>query len=156
MQDKRIVITSAGVRLSEVARLFGVSPRTILRLEEDGRIDPVPRSQSGQRRFTERHLRQIPMHCQKAALMAETMDLLIVPPKKATTLSITEVAKQFSTHVRTIQKLEAEGKISPVARDSRGNRRYRPEDVARIRKLYFGGTPADAAHPPPPNRKRRR
>lgn len=139
--QKRVIVTGSSLRIQDVARLFDVSTRTLIRLEEDGKIGKVPRSRAGHRRFTSENIRKIQQHCPKAARNVEGRgtEILILPPKKAEALTIGEVAQQFGTHVRTIQRLEDEGKIGPIPRDRRGHRRFRPEDLAQLRKVFFEG-----------------
>jgi len=47
-------------------------------------------------------------------------------------LSIGKVSKMFGIHQDTLRNWEKEGKIKPLRVGKRGDRRYRPEDIAKI------------------------
>jgi DNA-binding transcriptional MerR regulator len=47
------------MRTSELAKLFGVHPNTVRLYEEWGYLPPIPRDNSGQREFTEKHVEQM-------------------------------------------------------------------------------------------------
>jgi DNA-binding transcriptional MerR regulator len=142
---KRVVVTTENLRSQEVARLFGINAKTLFRLEEAGKIGPVPRSPSGQRRYTAENLRQVERHCRKVRKTLEETEteVLVLPPKTGEALYIGEVAQMFGVHQRTLHRLEQGGKLGPIPRDHTGKRRYRPTDIARLRKLLFGGSPPE-------------
>ena len=46
-------------------------------------------------------------------------------------------ARELGFSAEWIRRMEREGKIPCAPRDLNGHRRYRPEDVERLRKLLF-------------------
>jgi hypothetical protein len=57
-------------------------------------------------------------------------------------MRVKAVATELRVCVDTIKKLERAGAIPPAHRDHVGHRRYRPEDVEKIRRLIYGAPPA--------------
>jgi len=122
-----------------VAKLFGISERTLKRLEERGVLGRVERTQSGARRYTPENLSRIAEYCSKAKEYigddAVAVERIPIGPG----LTVGEAGKAFGVHVRTIQRWEKEGRIGPLPRDVRGVRRFRAEDLVALEKLVYGG-----------------
>ena len=47
------------------------------------------------------------------------------------------VARELGISADWVRRAEREGKIPPVRRDLHGHRRFRPEDVERLRQILF-------------------
>ncbi len=48
-----------------------------------------------------------------------------------------DVARQLGFSPDRLRRAERDGEIPPVPRDKNGHRRYRPEDMERLRRLLF-------------------
>ncbi len=52
-------------------------------------------------------------------------------------MRIKEAAKELGISISLLRRLEREGRLPPAMRDLGGQRRYAPEDIAKLRGLLF-------------------
>jgi len=52
-------------------------------------------------------------------------------------MRVAQLARELGFSADWIRRMEREGRIPPASRDLNGHRRYRPEDLKRLRKLLF-------------------
>jgi DNA-binding transcriptional MerR regulator len=142
-QPRLVLEMAQGYRLNEVARLLGLSIRTVLRWEERGDVGPVARSSAGHRRFTPENIKQLIRVCAKAKQNLGDVDIVVRQTPTDQRMTIGEVSSLLHVHTRTLQKLEDDGKIPPVPRDANGNRSYRQIDLARVRRYLMAGKKVD-------------
>lgn len=134
------VVSPPRVRPSVAAKMFGVSVRTLWRLEEAGKIGKVERTRSGARRYSAANLAKIAARCRKARhVLGKTGRVRVEVAIKRAGMTVGQAALVFGVHVRTLQRWEKEGKFGPLPRDERGVRRFRLKDLNAVEKLVYGG-----------------
>lgn len=133
------VISPPRVRPSVVAKMFGVSVRTLWRLEEDGKIGKVERTMSGARRYSAENMAKIAARCPKVREGLGEGRVRVMRVAKQPGMTVGQASLVFGVHVRTLQRWEKEGKYGPLPRDERGVRRFRAKDLRAVEKLVYGG-----------------
>jgi len=136
---KRDIIVPPRVRPAVAAKMFGVSVRTLWRMEEAGKLGTVERTQSGARRYSPENVARIAAYCPKARETLGEGAVRVEWAEKRPGLTVGQAALVFGVHVRTLQRWEKEGKYGPLPRDHRGVRRFTVEDLAAVEKLVYGG-----------------
>jgi excisionase family DNA binding protein len=64
--------------------------------------------------------------------MTTTEGAPVEQAEEKTWLTVTEAANVLGIHPKTLRRWETQGLIAPVARTPSGQRRYRPDEVARL------------------------
>jgi len=119
--------------------MFGVSVRTLWRMEEAGKLGKVERTRSGARRYSAENLARIAAYCPKARELLGEGEVYVEAVVKRAGMTVGQAALVFGVHARTLQRWEKEGKFGPLPRDARGVRRFRVEDLVAVEKLVYGG-----------------
>lgn len=95
--------------------------------------------------------------------MAYIVAIVALPnPKEVNTMATTEflnvreAAKQLGVHENTVRNLESRGELKAVRLPGSGFRRFRKEDIARMRAEMWSQFAPDTAMPSAPKRPSKR